>query len=165
MDEWSAGQWIVGVISFQKIFCSYGLKQHIVEISADVTRAGRTRQQVKIELWEAESRNFIVYHLRPMMIMTIFHWCLAWCVQYVWFVWWNTSQPLKALAGQKSQIGNTKHHKTLLWETTMKRKKEKHSQFLSGKPQQVRKVRLGEKQTLHKGGIQKTKTGKIASKK
>ena len=32
-------QWIVGVISFQKIFGLYGLKHHIVEISGDVTDA------------------------------------------------------------------------------------------------------------------------------
>ena len=41
MGEWSVGQWIVGVISFQKIFGLYGLKHHIVEISGDVTDAGR----------------------------------------------------------------------------------------------------------------------------
>ena len=37
-----SGQWIVGVISFQKIFDLHGLKHHIVEISGDVTDAGRT---------------------------------------------------------------------------------------------------------------------------
>ena len=31
------GQWIVGVISFQKIFGLCGLKGHIVEIRLDVT--------------------------------------------------------------------------------------------------------------------------------
>ena len=52
MGEWSVSQWIVGVISFQKIFGLYGLKHHIVEISGDVTDAdGRTdKQQGKIEL-------------------------------------------------------------------------------------------------------------------
>ena len=50
MGEWSVSQWIVGVISFQKIFGLYGLKHHIVEISGDVTDAGRDKQQVKIEL-------------------------------------------------------------------------------------------------------------------
>ena len=39
------GQWIVDAISFQKIFGLYGLKQHIVEISGDVTDAGRTDEQ------------------------------------------------------------------------------------------------------------------------
>ena len=37
MDEWLVGQWIVGVISFQKIFGLYGLKGHIVEKRQDVT--------------------------------------------------------------------------------------------------------------------------------
>ena len=41
MGEWSVGQWIVDVRSFQKIFGLYGLKHHIVEISGDVTDAGR----------------------------------------------------------------------------------------------------------------------------
>ena len=31
MGEWSVGQWIVGAISFQKIFVLYGLNGHIVE--------------------------------------------------------------------------------------------------------------------------------------
>ena len=39
MGEWSVGQWIVDVRSFQKIFGFYGLKHHIVEISGDVTDA------------------------------------------------------------------------------------------------------------------------------
>ena len=43
MGEWSVGQWIVGVISFQKMYGLYGLKHHIVEISGDVTDAGRPR--------------------------------------------------------------------------------------------------------------------------
>ena len=43
MGEWSVGQWIVGVISFQKMYGLYGLKHHIVEISGDVTDPdGRT---------------------------------------------------------------------------------------------------------------------------
>ena len=37
MGEWSVGQWIVGVISFQKMYGLYGLKHHTVEISGDVT--------------------------------------------------------------------------------------------------------------------------------
>ena len=41
MGEWSVGQWIVDVRSFQKIFGLYGLKHHIVEMSGDVTDAGR----------------------------------------------------------------------------------------------------------------------------
>ena len=42
MGEWALGQWIVGDISFQKMYGLYGLKHHIVEISGDVTDAGRT---------------------------------------------------------------------------------------------------------------------------
>ena len=45
MGEWPMGQWIVGVISFQKIFGLYGLKHHIMEISGDVTDAGRTNDK------------------------------------------------------------------------------------------------------------------------
>ena len=41
MGEWAVGHWIVGVTSFQKIYGLYGLKHHIVEISGDVTKAGR----------------------------------------------------------------------------------------------------------------------------
>ena len=44
-----SGEWIVGVISFQKIFDLHGLKHHIVEISGDVTDAGRTDKQTTSE--------------------------------------------------------------------------------------------------------------------
>ena len=46
------GQWIVGVISFQKMYGLYGLKHHIVEKSGDVTDPDEltTKQQGKIEL-------------------------------------------------------------------------------------------------------------------
>ena len=48
------GQWIVGVISFQKIFGLCGLKHHIVEIRWDVTLEHTHRRtegrNVKIEL-------------------------------------------------------------------------------------------------------------------
>ena len=37
-------QWIVRVISFQKMYGLYGLKHHIVEISGGVTHAGRTNE-------------------------------------------------------------------------------------------------------------------------
>ena len=39
------GQWIVGVISLQKMYGLYGLKHHIVEINGDVTDAGRTNER------------------------------------------------------------------------------------------------------------------------
>ena len=44
MGEWIVGRWIVGIISFQKMYGLYGLKHHMVEISGDVTDAGRTGQ-------------------------------------------------------------------------------------------------------------------------
>ena len=52
MGEWWVGQWIVGVISFQKIFGLCGLKGHIVEIRWDVTlvHARTDARNVKIEL-------------------------------------------------------------------------------------------------------------------
>ena len=53
MGEWAVGHWIVGVTSFQKIYGLYGLNHHKVEISGDVTKAGRTDGtdgQGKIEL-------------------------------------------------------------------------------------------------------------------
>ena len=56
MGEWPVGQWIVGVISFQKIL--YGLKHHIVEISGDVTDAGRTTSEdraTQLLIWETLS--------------------------------------------------------------------------------------------------------------
>ena len=48
-----SGQWIVGVISFQKMFGLYGLKHHIVEISEDDTdpdEQTNKQQQVNIGL-------------------------------------------------------------------------------------------------------------------
>ena len=53
MGEWSVGQWIVGVISFQKMYGLYGLKHHTVEISGDVTdpdEQTNKQQQGKIGL-------------------------------------------------------------------------------------------------------------------
>ena len=45
VSEWFVGQWIVGVISFQKIFGLCGLKGHKVEIMWDVTLVhGRTME-------------------------------------------------------------------------------------------------------------------------
>ena len=43
MGEWSVGQWIVGVISFQKMYDLYGLKHHIVEMSP--MRDGQTNDK------------------------------------------------------------------------------------------------------------------------
>ena len=44
-----SGQWIVGVIRFQKMYGLYGLKHHIVEISGDVTESGRTDERTTSE--------------------------------------------------------------------------------------------------------------------
>ena len=49
MGEWAVGHWIVCVTSFQKIYGLYGLKHHIVEISGDVTKAGRTDERTNKE--------------------------------------------------------------------------------------------------------------------
>ena len=46
-DAVVVGEWIVEVISFQKICGLYGLKHHIVEISGDVTKAGRDEQTTR----------------------------------------------------------------------------------------------------------------------
>ena len=45
MGEWSVGQWIVGVISLQKMYGLYGLKSIYIGINAHVTDAGRTNKQ------------------------------------------------------------------------------------------------------------------------
>ena len=37
MGESAVGHWIVGIISFQKIYGLYGLEHHTVEINGDVT--------------------------------------------------------------------------------------------------------------------------------
>ena len=49
VSEWSVGQWIVGDMSFQKMYGLYGLKHYIVETSGDVTNAGRTNKQTTRE--------------------------------------------------------------------------------------------------------------------
>ena len=40
------GEWIVDVKGIQEIYGLYGLKHHIVEISGDVTKVGRTGQTI-----------------------------------------------------------------------------------------------------------------------
>ena len=44
---WVMGEWPMGVMSFQKMYGLYGLKHHIVEISGDVTDAGRDKRTNK----------------------------------------------------------------------------------------------------------------------
>ena len=51
MGEWSVGQWIVGVISFQKMYGLYGLKHHIVLICETLSLA------------MFETLNFMFIHL------------------------------------------------------------------------------------------------------
>ena len=46
---WSMVQWIMGVVSFQKMYGLFGLKHHLVEISGDGTDAGRTEEQTTRE--------------------------------------------------------------------------------------------------------------------
>ena len=63
MGEWSVGQWIVGVISFQKMYGLYGLKHHIVEIRGDVTMRDKqtTTEHCYSANWmlESEFRNIL----------------------------------------------------------------------------------------------------------
>ena len=49
MGEWSVGQWIVGVISLQKMYGLYGLKSIYIGINAHVTDAGQTNKQTTSE--------------------------------------------------------------------------------------------------------------------
>ena len=44
---WVMGQWMMGVMSFQKMCGLFGLKHLIVEISVDVTDVGRTTNKGK----------------------------------------------------------------------------------------------------------------------
>ena len=50
-------KWIVGVISFQKIFGLCGLKGHIVEIRWDVTLVdGQWNVKIGLEFWKQNSQ-------------------------------------------------------------------------------------------------------------
>ena len=70
MGKWSVGQWIVGVISFQKMYGLYGLKHHIVEKSGDVTDPdGRTDKQTTrkdraTQLLICEKLSLAIYNLK-----------------------------------------------------------------------------------------------------
>ena len=61
MGEWSVGQWIVGVISFQKMYGLYGLKHHTMEINGDVTMETnderQTNNKVKIVLVNKSTKD------------------------------------------------------------------------------------------------------------
>ena len=59
MGKWVVGQWIVGIMGFQKMYGLYGLKHQIVEMSGDVTDAGRTtREDRATQLLICEKLNF-----------------------------------------------------------------------------------------------------------
>ena len=49
MGEWLVGQWIVDVISFQKIFGLYGLECHIVEKRWGVTRVVKAERLFRVK--------------------------------------------------------------------------------------------------------------------
>ena len=60
--EWAESHWIIGVITFQKIYGLYGLKHHIVEIRVGVTRRDEQttmedRATQPLGCWKAEFRN------------------------------------------------------------------------------------------------------------
>ena len=56
MGEWLVGQWIVGAISFQKIFGLCGLKAHIVEKvrMSHLWMDGRTKCEDSARILETE---------------------------------------------------------------------------------------------------------------
>ena len=61
MGEWSVGQWIVGVISLQKMYGLYGLKSIYIGINAHVTDAGQTTSEDRAtQLLICESLSFAI---------------------------------------------------------------------------------------------------------
>merc|ERR1712208_103727 len=84
MGEWAVGYWMVGVTSFQKIYGLYGLKRHIVEISGDVTKAGRdgrtderTRKDRATQLLNRETLSFAIQRSSPLSITTGGKFCMG----------------------------------------------------------------------------------------
>ena len=77
MGEWSVGQWILGVISFKKIYGLYGLKHHIVEISGDVTDPdGRTNERTTrkdraTQLLICEALSFAIWRESPTTLKNV----------------------------------------------------------------------------------------------
>ena len=75
---WLVGQWIVGVISFQKIFRLYGLKCHIGEKRWGVTLVdGR----------KCEDRARILNQNSQYNYVNIFNFCQ-------WIIWFDNISPL-----------------------------------------------------------------------
>ena len=65
MGEWTVGQWIVGVISFQKMYGLYGLKHHKVEMlpcGTDDERR-RTREDRATQPLDAGRLSFAILPL------------------------------------------------------------------------------------------------------
>ena len=56
MGEWWVGQWIVGVISFQKIFGLCGLKGHIVDKRWGVTTVTHGNVKIVLESLKQDSQ-------------------------------------------------------------------------------------------------------------
>ena len=50
------GEWIVDVISFQKIFGLWGLECHLVEIWRDVTLVHGRNMKIGLEFWKQNSQ-------------------------------------------------------------------------------------------------------------
>ena len=90
MGEWAVGQGVVGVMSFQKMYGLYGLKHHIVDISGDVTDAGRTnkRRCTSLEL---------------LSLWFVKHWVLQLFTCEPWWIW----QCMKWSAGRRSNTSAT----------------------------------------------------------
>ena len=62
MGECLVGQWIVGVISFQKIFGLYGLERHIVEKRWGVTLVdGRRKCEDRARILKQNSQLSVYY--------------------------------------------------------------------------------------------------------
>ena len=57
MGEWLVGQWIVDVISFQKILGLCGLKDHILDKRWDVTLMDNDGNvKIELEFWKQNSQ-------------------------------------------------------------------------------------------------------------
>ena len=80
MGEWSEGQWIVDVMSFQKMYGLHGLygqKYHKMEISGDVTEVGQ------LVICETQSLAIIPtsFDVLVKTLMLITADCTPFCVQ------------------------------------------------------------------------------------
>ena len=86
MGEWSVGQWIVGVISFQKIFGLYGLKHHIVEMSP--MRDGTNKQTTS----EDRATQLLIWETLSLAIKN-------------WTLWsWNSAKGCRELMSELTSL-------------------------------------------------------------